>query len=189
MSITIGLVGRAGSGKDTMAEILRTKLESRGKRVYVAGFADIIKELMSEMYLVPLDCFYDRVLKEEVHPRMYGKTPREVCQWFGTNIVRDEVDRDFWYNRMITQIDDRGSDVTIITDCRFINEAMQLKMDKNAYLFYIDADERLPPMAHDAHVSEKDVYNIRDTVADVIVIDNNHTVEKFTHAVNSIIFS
>jgi hypothetical protein len=178
--LTIGLSGRAGSGKDTMANFLTVKFEGQGKTVYVAAFADIMKKLMSDMYSVPLGHFYDRVLKEEVHPRMYGRSPRSACQWFGTDVVRNTVDKEFWYTHMQRQIADAGADVNIITDVRFLNEATKLMDDIGAIIYYVDADKRLGPIPVDAHESEREVYAIRDLPGSVCcAIQNDETVEKF----------
>lgn len=186
MSETFALIGRAGSGKDTMAVVLKSKFESEGKSVYISGFADIIKEMMSTMFCVDIDIFYDRTLKEQPHPRMYGMSPRRACQWFGTDVVRNSIHADFWYNRMLTSIKDRGADVNIITDCRFLNEARNLQRDLGARLYYVDADDRIGPMADDAHVSEREVYVIKSTCQPVVV-HNNDTIGTFLELVKAVI--
>lgn len=67
-SIRIGLSGKAGCGKDTFAEYLRTALDSQGKNVVVTSFAHPIREVARRVGLDP----YSRERKEQDVQLCYG---------------------------------------------------------------------------------------------------------------------
>lgn len=68
MSCIVGLVGKAGSGKDTAAEFLV------GKYDFIRmAFADKVKEVVSVVYDLPLEYFNDRTLKVTPHPNLSGR--------------------------------------------------------------------------------------------------------------------
>lgn len=85
MSVLLGLVGRAGSGKDTIAEQLI--LNHNFVRV---AFADKLKEIISDAFDIPLHYFNDRDKKNEPHPNIcqrylmekFGGI-HELSDWFG----------------------------------------------------------------------------------------------------------
>lgn len=64
--MVIGLCGKAGSGKDTTARIIKEfLLEDRGNRIIqTVAFGDKVKEVASALFGVPLEYFYDREYKE-----------------------------------------------------------------------------------------------------------------------------
>lgn len=80
----IGLVGRAGAGKDTVAD----RLVKEHGYVRVA-FADKLKIVVAEAFDVPLNFFNDRDKKNEPHPNIckehllekFGGSS-ELCNWF-----------------------------------------------------------------------------------------------------------
>ena len=180
----IGMVGRAGAGKDTAADILKRNLEEDGWNVSVSAFASPIKEALGLVFLLPPRHFHDRDLKEKPMDELYGRSPRELCQWFGTNVMRDGVDSDIWLNRMWRFVEISEFDTFIITDVRFMNEAKSI-VEKGGKLIYLDADARLPKLPENAHVSELEQYRIRDTF-DPIVVKNNGTLESFTKEIQEI---
>jgi ABC-type dipeptide/oligopeptide/nickel transport system ATPase component len=181
----IGLVGRAGSGKDTIGELIKKHVETKSKSVMMKGFADAIKETLSNIFIIPLGCFYDRELKEKPMHELYGRSPRDMCKWFGTDVMRKDIDMDIWLNRMFRVIETTDFDFYIIPDVRFLNEAKSIK-DFGGTLIYIDADERLGPIPVNAHVSETEQYVIKDTMKPT-VITNNGTLEEFQEKTKSFI--
>jgi len=127
----IGICGHAGSGKDTVGSYLHQKHDLTWK----LAFADGLKEAAAKMFDIGIDWFHDPDFKEVPHPN-WSVTPRQIAQFFGTEMVRDtlgkllaDVAADFWIYRMANLLNGLGAsvaydadDVVAITDVRFQNE-------------------------------------------------------------------
>lgn len=72
MSKLIGLVGHAGAGKDTIASRM---VSSHG--FTQLSFALKLKEIVSEIFDVPMNHFEDRHLKNAMHPNLHQLTIEE----------------------------------------------------------------------------------------------------------------
>jgi len=68
MSLMYGLVGRAGSGKDTVAAHL---VDHYG--FVKLAFADKVKQVCSLVYDIPLEVFYNREERLKPHPHLSGQ--------------------------------------------------------------------------------------------------------------------
>jgi len=114
----IGLTGFAGCGKTTVASYL---CEAHGfARV---RFADPLKGAACEMGLTREQV--DGSLKEQPCSLLCGKTPRWFLQWFGTDIIRNQIDQNFWVNAWKLRAQaklDAGFRI-VADDVRFPNEA------------------------------------------------------------------
>ena len=106
----ICISGKARSGKDTIAGILRSLFEKDKQKVLVVHYADLLKFIASNY------AGWDTVKDE------YGRT---LLQYLGTDIVRKEKE-DFWVNFVAQAINFTSPivkyDYIIIPDCRFPNE-------------------------------------------------------------------
>lgn len=174
--LVIGICGRAGAGKDSLASYIQNHFSDR--KVHINGFATAIKEMMSKLFLVPEDCFYDRKLKETPMPQLYEKTPREICQWFGTDVIRRDIDKRFWVNRLCSLIESTDCDIFVVPDVRFYNEYVDLRTRFKAKILYIDADRRLSVQS-DSHVSELEHNQIKEFLPEECIIYNNDAVDAF----------
>lgn len=122
----IGITGNAGSGKDTLAEAFQLQ----GYRQY--SFAASLKAGLCELFgLYPAD-FTSREFKELTHP-YWGKSPREIAQFVGTEFFRDQItkllpdlEQSFWISRLewslIQDYDAPEDVVAVISDVRFQDE-------------------------------------------------------------------
>ena len=100
--------GKARSGKDTCAFILKEKAESEGKKVLIVAYADMLKAICARNFV------YN---SKEEH--------RDILQVFGTEVCRGANER-IWID-VVYQIFDSlrfEYDMFIIPDCRFENELM-----------------------------------------------------------------
>lgn len=122
MSILIGITGRAGAGKDTVADYLRTDYGFTPM-----AFADPLKAAASTLFNLPLEHFYDRDLKEAICPE-WGMSPRHMAQRLGTEAMRGTFGQDFWIKRWIMEYGNMPAwmDV-VVTDVRFNNEAQAIR--------------------------------------------------------------
>ena len=101
----IGFAGPAGVGKDTTAAILAAYLTSAGAQVKHESFAAPLYEGLSGITGIPVQVLSDQRWKNQ-HltwpgaPRgMADWTPRELMQWLGTEVFREQFGSDFWINR------------------------------------------------------------------------------------------
>jgi len=145
----IGVHGKAGAGKDTIADYLATK-----HGFVRRGFADPLYEEVSHAFRVPIDWLKDRSIKElpqaelrlsrcydgEFQALMVSKgqsassdqSPRQILQWWGTEYRRAQRE-DYWILQMaefcrytLAKLPDGSYGVperVAIPDCRFENEA------------------------------------------------------------------
>ena len=130
MSKLIGIMGLKGHGKDTVAKMLPVEW----KRM---AFADTLKDITSILFgwdrdLIEGDSEYSRKWREEVNEywaKELGNknfTPRMALQVLGTDVFRNNFDRDIWVKVLKRKIINSNSDV-VVTDVRFPNEANMIK--------------------------------------------------------------
>ena len=122
MSTLIGFTAKAGSGKDTCALILKEKLED----VEIFSFAQPLKEACRLLFGFSDEQLYDPKIKEQVDST-WGKSPRQIFQWLGTDILRDHIDKNFFVKLMTKRIQNSTKKFVIIPDVRFDNEAALVK--------------------------------------------------------------
>jgi hypothetical protein len=106
----INVSGKAQHGKDTFCDLLKTELESKGKRCLRVAYADYLKFICSKYF------GWDG---------NKGVDGRELLQRIGTDKVRDEYPN-FWLDAVINLVTafQNDFDYVLISDCRFENEAV-----------------------------------------------------------------
>lgn len=128
----IGLTGRAGSGKNTVAARLAA----------VHGFmelalADPLYDMASAMLDVHRDRLMDRAVKEEPIDWL-GRSPRELLQLLGTEFGRTILGQNVWIDHLFRRMDrienamrsyhrSSGTVDFVVTDVRFENEAAAIR--------------------------------------------------------------
>ncbi len=120
------LAGKARTGKDTVAKVLTDYYEKRGKMVVQFGFSDYIKNYA--MKITNWDG------NDETKPR-------DLLDIIGTDIVRKQINEDFFINRICEDIMvyKYFFDVIIISGARFPNELdIPKKMFKNVAIIKME---------------------------------------------------
>lgn len=115
----VGLCGLAGSGKSTVAAILRDR-----RNFTPIAFADPIYAAVAAITGLSADELANRENKETPLAWL-GKSPRELLQTLGTEWGRESVHQEIWVRRAMRRaaaIVGGGGHVAV-TDCRFTNEA------------------------------------------------------------------
>lgn len=114
----IGITGRARSGKDTAARILR---DLHGYRP--AAFAEPLKKMAAILCDEAEALFHDDETKEATC-HLHGKTRRHILQLLGTECVKPYFGEGVWIRHMFRRINTGmyGTRV-VITDVRFEPEA------------------------------------------------------------------
>lgn len=157
----ICISGRAGSGKDTVARVLKDKLEEQGQEVLITHMADLLKFLCSSLF------GWDG---------QKDGAGRSLLQYVGTDIVRKRRP-DFWVDFLIDVFDLFGDnwDYVLIPDCRFPNEISRLK-DVGYPVRHIHVERSgLSPLTKEQrlHASETSM----DMVSPDYVLYNNGTID------------
>lgn len=116
----IGLSGKIGSGKSTVADLMKLR-----KREYqIKAFAHKVKEITSLMTGVSLGACYSQEGKN-TYLKDWGMTVGEFQQKLGTEAIRNNLHPDAWVLALFSDYTDNQH--WIITDVRFPNEAVAIK--------------------------------------------------------------
>ena len=153
----VALVGAAGCGKSTVADILQ------GMGYHRLKFSQPLKDMLKAIGLS--DEHTEGRLKEEPCDLLSGRTPRYAMQTLGTEWARDIMAKDFWLNLWRTKA--QKYDKIVAEDCRFANEAALVKsMGGNLW--------RINRLGYDynGHSSETEM---EDLNCDCVI--NNHSNE------------
>ena len=130
----IGISGKAGTGKDTIAGYLKQLDNFR-----TIAFADEMKQRLSEAFDIPIDYFYDRSIKDSAINGS-NTTPRALMQFYGQS-MKDIHGDDYWINIVFGKLS--SSDNVIITDVRFDKEADAVLRNDGKVLVVIRDDTGL----------------------------------------------
>lgn len=164
----IGLTGRAGSGKDTVAQALRGEFGNLG----IVSFADPMRAMLRAMG-VPPNYMTDRSLKEQPVPGI-GVSYRLLAQSLGTEWGR-LIDPDLWLRIAARKIYSAPPGVHIVVpDVRFDNEALLIR-SMGGQVWRVNRTVE----AVRAHASEA---GVSDNLID-LEIDNSGSLDDLCHAV------
>ncbi len=134
MNYLIGISGKAGHGKDSLASFLRATFYSDKITVSIrsVSFAEKLKRITADILDVDYHYVNDEVGKLKEIKHMGGITGREADQVVGTDVAR-KINPDVWiyhYNKRVREIlsYECDHDVVILTaDVRFENEYEYIK--------------------------------------------------------------
>lgn len=150
--ILIGISGKKGSGKDTVAELIQQMLT---RQVYIIGFADELKKEVSDA--TKMSVGFIEKNKEQF---------RAVLQWWGTDFRKHFVGEDYWIAKVtktIKHLNAKEQDLVIIKDVRFYSEAsfiervggMMIRVERDAVL----KDNHISELELDKHKFERVILN------------------------------
>ena len=158
----IGVTGLKFNGKDTVANYICNKYGYR--RI---AFADILKEICAVLF-----GFTDEQLngseKEVKDPNWFNMTPRQILQFVGTELFRDNMSKlnsefknDFWLLCCKKKISDilnlDKNALLVISDVRFTNEGDMIKnMDGVVFRVMRNNVNKIT----DLHASEKFILSL-----------------------------
>jgi len=130
-------------GKDTTAELLKERIESFGKTVYVTSFAKPIKEDVSSFLGVTLEEL--DIMKNEKQYITIGKRTIETREFLVeySRRVKDLTNENYYVRAAYGDILNSECDYAIISDLRFINEYETFKQDKTRDIYFIKIDSNL----------------------------------------------
>lgn len=175
-TLIIGLVGLAGSGKDTVAQLLQDHWAKDGRVSMCTAFADPIRTMCRDLMRYagvqePDRYLFDRQLKEATIPEL-GVSYRHLAQTLGTEWGQQCIGRDVWIRVLDQRLQAyRERKVThfVIPDVRFAVESDWLRTQGGA-IWRIERPGVEPVREH---VSESSTATIRSNR----VILNDGTLE------------
>lgn len=170
----IGIAGKAGSGKDTVANHLVAKYGFQQMT-----YADPIKEAVFARFGWMPDWWNARTWRESSQPEALDKSPRDWVQWFGRTVQL--LDPEFWINMLERVLDKRirkhlqeGTGKTlriVVSDVRYDAEAFRLRVYRfrapllglpthavRTRIIQLDSEQTVLPAEQAAHESEAGVH-------------------------------
>ena len=181
----VAISGYAGSGKDTVANIICANDES----FKIKKFADKLKKIASILTSIHPDRFEEQEFKHTYMPSEWKQkrlvdgeykdsnmTVREFLQMLGTEAVRQGLHENTWVNALFS--DYKKGDNWVITDCRFPNEFKEVKR-RGGVTVYISRPEVRPVNGHSSEVALEG-YDFD------YVIPNDTTIESLVHHVQDL---
>lgn len=129
--IILGLVGYAGSGKDTAYNLIRDNIEPGAARL---AFADKLKDIADNMLEI---ADFDRVANDG--NRQTKEEIRPLLVWLGEYARKQ--DKDYWIDKIIPDViylKKASCPMVVFTDVRYPNEAEYI-LKQNGYLIYIES--------------------------------------------------
>lgn len=160
----ICISGHAGAGKDTLASILKEKLEKQEQRVLIIHQADLLK-------------FLCRLLFEWDGQK--DERGRSLLQYVGTDVVRRKRP-DFWVNFLRDVFDLFGDnwDYALIPDCRFPNEISRLR-DAGYPTIHVRVERDVSSSLTDAQKTHPSETALDDVLPDYTVWNNGSIHELY----------
>jgi hypothetical protein len=155
MKTMIGLVGKKGSGKDTMADFLVSEYG-----YHKLAMADPLKKACKILFDFSDEQLNDHERKEKIDDR-WGISPRQAFQKMGTDLIRKHICDDFWLRRADIEVGHYLEESVVISDIRFPNEAEWVKHHGG---ILVRIHSPCPPHKEDTHSSE--------VLVDDIVVDH-----------------
>lgn len=197
----IGLIGKKGVGKDTVADYL---VETRGYQKL--AYADPLKSACRELFSFSEEQLNGN-LKEEIDP--YWKvSPRQVFQFVGTELFRNEMKRlipdienNFWISCMERRLlsllktepliqGHKGNEVQksniVVSDLRFPNEVELIKKHGGMTIKIIRPESESPKLSSiNFHSSEI----LTESLKSDFILQNFSTKDSLFQEMNSILKS
>jgi hypothetical protein len=183
----IGLRGKAGAGKDTVADYL-VKEHSYKKLSFATALKKIVVIITGWSYdfVNGATAEFRQQRETLIHP-VYGMTCRQLLQYIGTELFRNQLHKDIWitclYQDALAIWKEDPDQGIVVSDVRFDNEAETiLKLGGQIWNIKRDGIESQLDKTAQAHASEADF-----TTASETVIQNNDTLTSLYKTVNDML--
>jgi hypothetical protein len=130
----IGICGRIGTGKDTIADYLCSNHDFI-RLSFAASLKDAVSSIFGwERELLEGTTKESREFRETIDQWWTDRlgitvTPRIILQQWGTEVCRNNFHQDIWVASLENKLRTTNKNV-VITDCRFINEFNTIKKSK-----------------------------------------------------------
>jgi dephospho-CoA kinase len=171
----IGLTGKKGSGKTTIANYLNKKYNFNEY-----SLADPLKQIAKIIGFTDTQLYGSQYDKTQINDNL-GISSREFLQKFGSEIMRDQIKLVFpnmnlgesgiiWIHLMENYIKQTKRDI-VVPDIRFLDEADAIKKHNNSII--ININRFVKNDEYSLHVSETEL----DSITSDYILDNNGSIE------------
>lgn len=168
----IGITGRAGSGKTTVAQHLRDRF-----LYHIYNFSDPIKDMLAQLPQLHRDIWEDRVHKE-VPLLLYDRSPRHFAQTLGTEWGRDMIHPDIWILVAEARLQTLRNDYVVFADVRYQNELDWLYKNDGVLI------EIVRPLHYLVRSHSSENFNFRYQPNQSLRLENNGSLEQLLKTVN-----
>jgi hypothetical protein len=118
----IGICGKAGAGKDTIADYFIKNFKFQ--RI---SLADPIKRLVKDVFVLDDHTVYDREAREQPLKNWPDWSVRKLLQYIGTELFREKIDDAIWVKSLWYRIQQNRDNDYVTSDLRFPNERQYFK--------------------------------------------------------------
>lgn len=141
----VGVCGVAGSGKNTVGDILDSAEVRQRVWAVQCSLAAAVKDVVCNVFDLPAYVFTDRAMKEETIQKLGHYSPRTLAQLVGTECFRGVFGEWVWVHHLHNQILNKYAiqDAVVVTDIRFKNE-VQWVLEQEGVLVYVDRPNVAP---------------------------------------------
>lgn len=150
-SVVVALVGPAGSGKSTVAHVLKDQYNFQA-----VAFAEPLKEGCKHLFNLSEAQLKNHVLKEMEDSR-WNLSPRQIFQQMG-DLMKKNFGDDFFIQTTISNINEyafQNIDV-VVEDCRFEKEYIMLKEKYECICVRVVRPDNPFATKHSEHCSEQE---------------------------------
>lgn len=168
----LGITGKKGSGKDYIGRLIASKYENHK----IVHFADPLKYKVAEFLGIHSYNFFNNNKNTKFYdfekfeltdtPNENTLSLREILQKFGTDMVRNNLNDNYWINSLFKE----NTENLIIPDVRFISEAEAILDRGGQILKVVNPSLEL----NDLHKSETEM----DHIIPDFIISNNPTCDE-----------
>lgn len=185
MPKVFAICGHAGSGKDTLADIVVQKW-GPSFTIYRLAFADPLRRAGCELLYKNMSIFTERCSKDSPLSSSTSCTPRDVLKSLG-DWARNNVGQGVFADIMCSKISDIFKNdqnaIVLVTDLRMPQElsALNIEFGNDLVLVCVDADLRIGFDPSSAHETESHVTQIHKSplISSKVYIQNNTTLSDF----------
>jgi len=165
------LAGKAQSGKNLSATIIKKYYEKQNKKTVIISYAKYLKDYAKEII---------NWNGEE------NTKPRELLQQLGVELIKNKIDENMLINRIKEDIKVYAYffDVIIISDARFESEIEEIKkQNKNVTVIKIEGKQNTLTTEQKQHITETALNNYNNYD---YIIENNKTLEELKQKITKI---
>ena len=180
MKTIILLSGKKETGKSTAAQILKEHLfEEQSFASELKNQLFVFTKYVLGANEVTYEHFQDQKLKIQPIKIPYVEkevTPRYIMQVYGTEVMRDLFNENYWVDQIIGKILNSDRENHVVVDCRYENEINRVKKKLsgvcNIYTVRINRNTG----KNDTHSSET---SLDDYTSWDYIVDNNYDKDSF----------